>query len=143
MTLHTGTSCTIESSGFAGTLISDDCDAYDNGNAGCAIQAKSTNSYGAGFDANGEGGVYAMEWTDSAISVYWWLADNVPSDITDGAPDPSGWGTPPAKFVPSCSIADNFADHSIVSFVFYFPFRFLSFPPITRSLPFFFIPIDL
>ena len=69
MTLHTSDGCTIDSSGFTGTLLTSNCFVNAPGqanNAGCGIQSPDSNSYGAGFNSN-SGGVYATEWTSDHI----------------------------------------------------------------------------
>ncbi|CEH13594.1 hypothetical protein CBOM_01507 [Ceraceosorus bombacis] len=89
MTVHTKPGCTIApSTTVAGTgntrLATDysgrmlagaaDCDAFANGNAGCAI--KDTNergpSFGSKFNDNG-GGVFAMSFTpEDGVSIWFW-----------------------------------------------------------------------
>ena len=116
MTLHTSDGCTINNSGFTGTLTTDNCyvdAAGQSNNAGCGITDPSTASYGAGFNANG-GGVFATEWTSSAISIYFFPRGSIPSDITDGSPDPSTWGTPVAYFSGGCDIDEHFSGMQIV-----------------------------
>ncbi|KAF7981756.1 hypothetical protein HWV62_31813 [Athelia sp. TMB] len=67
-TLHTGPGCSIPASGVAqyGTTVGTDCNANDNGNAGCGVKSPDTNSYGPTFNADG-GGYYAMERTTTSI----------------------------------------------------------------------------
>jgi hypothetical protein len=118
---HTGNTCTIQQSPLqmTGTSGGNNCDYYnDDGTyngAGCGGWDTRTNSWGAGFNANG-GGVYAMEWTSDGIKVWFFPRGSVPSDISSGStPDPSGWGLPFSIFNgPSCDIDANFADHRIV-----------------------------
>ncbi|KAI6864482.1 endo-1,3(4)-beta-glucanase, partial [Hortaea werneckii] len=96
MTLHTSEGCTVGSTGFTGNQLTDNCyvNAADQGNnVGCQIEASNSNTYGAGFNSNG-GGVYATEWTDSAIDIWFFPHGSVPSDIQDNAPTPSSWGKP-------------------------------------------------
>lgn len=38
-----------------GTTLSTDCNANDNGNAGCGVQVTAANSYGTGFNNAGGG----------------------------------------------------------------------------------------
>ncbi|KAJ5086079.1 hypothetical protein N7532_010850 [Penicillium argentinense] len=115
-TLHTGDGCSIDSSGFSGTVQTSNCYVEASGqseNAGCAITSSSDSSYGGGFNKNG-GGVYATEWTGDAISVWVFSNSSVPSDITSGTPNPLGWGTPSAKFAGSCDIDSHFKELQIV-----------------------------
>ena len=63
------------------------CDALENGNAGCGVQASTPKSYGKSFNAAG-GGFYAMERTTTAIKVWFWSRSDpaVPADVkTAGA----------------------------------------------------------
>ncbi|KAK4983989.1 hypothetical protein LTR66_008638 [Elasticomyces elasticus] len=117
MTLHTGQGCTITNNNkFSGTLSTSNCDVNAAGqpaNAGCSIVAKNSNTYGTGFNAI-QGGVYATEWTGSVISVYFFPRGSIPSDISRGSPDPSGWGTPLAQFQGGCDISKKFKSQQIV-----------------------------
>ncbi|KAI0311086.1 hypothetical protein OF83DRAFT_1069425, partial [Amylostereum chailletii] len=119
-TLHTNTGCTLPSSnptslGATGSLTgSTNCSAWDNYNAGCGFLDTRTTSFGPGFNSNG-GGVYAMLWADTGISVYFFSRGSVPSDITSGAPQPAYWGTPVGHWpASSCSPSTFFKDHSLV-----------------------------
>ncbi|KAF2096588.1 hypothetical protein NA57DRAFT_23549, partial [Rhizodiscina lignyota] len=117
MTLHTGPGCSISSSGdFSGSVSTTNCDVNAAGqaqNAGCSIDTNDDSTYGDGFN-NANGGVYATEWTSDSISIYHWPRSQIPSDITSGSPDPSGWGTPLAQFSGSCDISSAFKDMQIV-----------------------------
>jgi hypothetical protein len=72
-------------------------------------------SYGSGFNAQG-GGVYVL-YLEESLKVWLFLRDNIPTDITNGNPDPSGWGTPLLDFESQtgCSVAQNFITQMIVS----------------------------
>lgn len=117
MTLHTGEGCTITNNdAFSGTIGTSNCwtDAPDQeANAGCQITTSNTETYGSGFNAN-NGGVYATEWTSSAISIFFFPRGSIPSDITNGSPEPSGWGTPMAQFQGGCDIGTTFTNQQIV-----------------------------
>lgn len=115
MTLHTTDGCTMTNSGStAGSnLFEANCNA-NSGYNGCGQSSTVANAYGAGFNANG-GGVYAMEWTSSHISIYFFPRNAIPNDITAGTPNPDGWGTPTSKFTGnSCDIDSHFKEHNIV-----------------------------
>ncbi|KAJ6119251.1 hypothetical protein N7523_003531 [Penicillium sp. IBT 18751x] len=115
MTLHTSDGCSINDSGFSGSLTTGNCYVEASGqspNSGCAIQGSDTQGYGDGFNQAG-GGVYATEWTSDAINIYFFSNSSVPSDITSGNPDPSGWGTPAASFA-GCDIDSHFSELQIV-----------------------------
>ncbi|KAL4931724.1 glycoside hydrolase family 16 protein [Aspergillus undulatus] len=117
MTLHTSDGCSIDNTGFSGTLLTSNCyvqaPGQDN-NAGCGISSPDTSSFGAGFNA-ASGGVYATEWTSDHISVWFFPRSSIPSDISAGTPDPSSWGTPTARFAGAgCDIDSHFTDMQII-----------------------------
>lgn len=115
VTLHTASGCvpTVGSGGQTGTSGGEsDCGA-GGGYTGCSVTSNDATSYGTAFNANG-GGVYAMLWTSSAIEVWYFAAADIPSDITDGNPDPSGWPTPTANWA-GCDFDDFFIDLQIAS----------------------------
>ncbi|KZT67660.1 glycoside hydrolase family 16 protein [Daedalea quercina L-15889] len=120
VTLHTNTGCTLPSTdastlGIAGTLVSSqDCSVAGTGDTGCGVRSTSTTSFGPGFNSMG-GGVYAMKWDDTGITVHFFPRASIPSDITSGAPDPSAWDTPIANFPSSsCNTTEFFYDHSAI-----------------------------
>jgi hypothetical protein len=116
MTLHTASGCSINDSGFSGTLKTANCfiDAAGQGNnVGCGIGASQQNTYGDPFNAAG-GGVYATEWTSQHIAIYFFSRSNIPADITSGNPNPAGWGQPAALFAGGCNIPQTFKNHSII-----------------------------
>ncbi|KAJ5498641.1 Concanavalin A-like lectin/glucanases superfamily [Penicillium expansum] len=116
MALHTSDGCTVNNTGFTGTLDTANCYVQAPGqsaNSGCSIRSDSTQSYGTGFNNVG-GGVYATEWTGSAISVWFFPSYAVPGDLSSGNPNPAGWGTPTARFAGGCDINSHFNDLQIV-----------------------------
>jgi len=117
MTLHTGPGCSISNNGkSAGRIVTPNCDvnaAGQSSNAGCSIDTSNKASYGAGFNA-GQGGVYATEWTSDVINVWFFARSAVPSDISSGNPDPTGWGTPSASFSGACDIDKSIKNQQIV-----------------------------
>ncbi|KAF7134188.1 hypothetical protein CNMCM5793_005867 [Aspergillus hiratsukae] len=117
MTLHTTDGCTIANTGFTGTLLTSNCYSYAPGqaeNAGCGIADPSSQTYGSGFNSAG-GGVYATEWTSDGISIWFFGRGGIPGDISAGAPNPSGWGTPVAKFAAgSCDFEEHFREMQII-----------------------------
>jgi hypothetical protein len=73
MTLHTDADCSLSGNAtpYSGTLRTSNCDVNAPGqatNAGCLIAATDSQNFGGGFNAIG-GGVYATEWTSTAISI--------------------------------------------------------------------------
>lgn len=100
-----------------GTSVEDNCDVAATGNAGCGVNVNEPASYGPDFNANG-GGYYAMERTDTAISVWFWPrgSEGIPEGVTSGAEsvDTANWGTPSALFPStSCDIASKFGPNRI------------------------------
>ena len=115
MSLHTSDQCSISGAGETGTVVTGDCweDDPNQSNSGCGINDADANAYGNGFNSIG-GGVYAMEWTGSAIKVWFFPRTNIPGDIASASPNPSNWGTPVSNFAGNCDIASHFAQHNIV-----------------------------
>jgi hypothetical protein len=117
MTLHTAAGCAIADGGFAGSVETQSCDVKADGqpaNAGCSIKHPSENSYGAGLNSMG-GGVYATQWTNDAISVWFFPRGSIPADALGDAPDPAAWPTPDARFASSaCDIQNIFNKQQIV-----------------------------
>ncbi|KAH7085470.1 mixed-linked glucanase precursor [Paraphoma chrysanthemicola] len=121
---------------FTGTLTTDDCDVAaedQDKNVGCSIKAPTSlslvqmgtgasqeqvplPSYGTEFNKAG-GGIYAMEWTPSSISV-WFFPHSSPlykSTSNSTIPDPKQWGTPLAYFAGSgCDFEARFKDLRII-----------------------------
>jgi hypothetical protein len=120
MALHTGQGCSVSNNGlFSGRVSTPNCDvkaAGQPGNAGCAILTPNDQSYGTGFN-QGQGGVYATEWTSQAINIWFFPRGAIPADLSSSSenPDPTGWGQPMASFSDSgCNIDEFFNDHQIV-----------------------------
>jgi hypothetical protein len=115
--LHTSSGCSISNTGlFSGSIETENCDvnaANQPNNAGCSIVTSDTSSYGDGFNAQ-QGGVYTTEFTDEAISIWFFSRSQIPSDISSGSPDPSGWGTPHASFGSPCQIGSFVRNQQIV-----------------------------
>jgi hypothetical protein len=117
MTLHTANGCTITNTGgFSGQLKTTNCyiGAQNQAvNAGCGIAATANTTYGSGFNAV-NGGVYAMEWTATGITVWYFQRNQIPSDITSGNPNPSSWSNPQAKFGGGCNFQTMFQNQTII-----------------------------
>ncbi|KAJ7923022.1 concanavalin A-like lectin/glucanase domain-containing protein [Mycena leptocephala] len=103
-TIHTGPGCSLPTDnpaqlGASASAVTGgtDCAAATSGNAGCGMRSPSDVSFGAGFNGNG-GGVYAMKWDSSGISVYFFERGSIPGDINAGAPQPNAWGLPMAHW---------------------------------------------
>jgi len=91
------------------------CDGTVNDNSGCAVIEWSRASYGEYFESQG-GGVFATKWDENEIATWSFYRAAIPQDITAGTPNPSLWGTPAAKLVPThCGpFSDFFMNMSIV-----------------------------
>lgn len=112
---HTGSACKIDNAGATGELLYANCNYNDIdpwGNAknptGCQVGSTSQQSYGAGFNAI-SGGVYATEWTDATIKIWFFPRGGVPADISSPNPNPANWGAPFSSWGGSgCNIDSNF-----------------------------------
>jgi uncharacterized membrane protein YgcG len=117
MAVHTDAGCTITNTGaFSGHLETSDCDvnaANQGNNVGCSIRSGDSSSFGAGFNSQG-GGVYATEWNSDEVSIWFFPRGAIPSDITSGNPDPTGWGLPQGQFTGGCDIDDKIKNQQIV-----------------------------
>ena len=117
MTLHTAPGCSVSNTrGFSGQLKTENCYVNAPGqgqNVGCGITTQDNTTYGDGFNEVG-GGVYAMQWTDQAISVFHFSRAQIPADIVSGSPEPSTWGSPLAQFQGSCNVNQSFRNLSLV-----------------------------
>lgn len=116
VTLHTTDDCTMKSVErlMYGTVDQADCHNSTNSNAGCGVTGNSS-TYGTSFNDIG-GGIMAVEWRDAGIRVWQFQSDDVPSDITNDAPDPSTWGTALADFPDTkCDIGNHFRNASIIA----------------------------
>ncbi|KAI6130146.1 glycoside hydrolase family 16 protein [Pisolithus croceorrhizus] len=115
MTLHSGTSsaCTLDtaantstSEAYTGHVMGTNCYSTASSDAGCAFSDTDTRSFGYGFN-NANGGVFALLWDASlGMSMWHFARSEIPSDITNRAPNPANWGT--------CDISANFYQHSLV-----------------------------
>ena len=115
MTLHTSPGCTVSvgPGGQSGTSVGDPNCGDGGGYNGCPVIDYVGTSYGTGYNAAG-GGVYATEWTSSYIKIWYFQKGQVPADITNGNPNPSGWGQPAANFG-GCNFDQYFQNMNIVS----------------------------
>jgi len=120
VTIHANSGCrlptnNVTSLGISGSIIGGtNCAALQTNNEGCGVRASQTNSFGAPFNNNG-GGVYAMLWDNSGVTVWFFPRQDIPSDITAQAPVPTSWGTPMASFPASgCNPFQFFQNHSAI-----------------------------
>lgn len=123
VTFHTKAGCYLDPSvNITGTIAQFPngtnnlvCDGTINDNSGCAVIEWSRASYGEYFESQG-GGVFATKWDENEIATWSFYRAAIPQDILAGTPNPSGWGTPASKLVPTnCNPLSNFfANMSIV-----------------------------
>ncbi|KAG8933055.1 hypothetical protein FRC03_001161 [Tulasnella sp. 419] len=112
---HTDAGCTLKPTGnFTGHVKSTDCNGLIANNVGCTIDDASSSSSGRTLNVLG-GGVYAMKWDETGISVWFFPHSVIPEDITNFTPDPTRWGLPSAHLSPEdCDIVSHFRDHKII-----------------------------
>lgn len=117
MAAHTNAGCSISNTGgMSGQIVTPNCDVNAAGqaaNQGCSIKTSNTNSYGTGFNSIG-GGVYATEWTSNGILIWFFPRGSIPSDISSGSPNPSGWGLPMSKFAGACDWDEKVVNQQII-----------------------------
>ncbi|GAA5897224.1 hypothetical protein JCM8208_003760 [Rhodotorula glutinis] len=98
-TLHSSPGCT-RSSNIPMTGVTNgvdpNCNA-GNGGLGCTVYDYDPTSYGREFNRVG-GGVFAVLFAETGISIWRWQRANVPGDVQSGAPRWKTWGTPVAAF---------------------------------------------
>lgn len=102
-----------------GTVLASNCWSEANDNAGCGVQGQPA-SYGKALNENG-GGIYALEYRDAGIRVWFFPRDHIPTDIpadvsNTTAPDPSTWPEPLADFPGTeCEVGTFFRNQSIIA----------------------------
>jgi hypothetical protein len=112
ITIHTQPGCVPSFSGTGSRTGESDCGA-GGGSVGCGAFNTNNNGWGSAMNNVG-GGVYAMEWTASGISVWFFQQGQVPGDISNGTPNPAGWGTPVVNWT-GCNFDSLMDNMSIVS----------------------------
>ncbi|KAJ6614109.1 endo-beta-glucanase [Mycena sp. CBHHK59/15] len=119
VTLHTNPGCTMPASRTeTGTALQLDCNVNVNGNTGCGVSVGQAPSYGPTFNGAG-GGWYAIERTNTFISVWFWSRNSatVPADVKAGGTsvNTASWGTPVANFPnTSCNFPQFFDANNII-----------------------------
>lgn len=124
VSLHTSAGCTVSgpsaSNNFTGTLLRDNCDAYNQPQGGCSISDTFNTTlrpnYGSGFNAN-KGGLYVAQFEDSGVRVWVLHRDSIPSDVLAGQPNPESpeWPLPVAIFsTESCEYKKYFGQQTII-----------------------------
>uniref|UniRef100_A0A0K3CP26 BY PROTMAP: gi/472586204/gb/EMS23732.1/ glycoside hydrolase family 16 protein [Rhodosporidium toruloides NP11] gi/647397710/emb/CDR40946.1/ RHTO0S05e09450g1_1 [Rhodosporidium toruloides] n=1 Tax=Rhodotorula toruloides TaxID=5286 RepID=A0A0K3CP26_RHOTO len=118
MTLHTAAGCTRNpSTPMTGSVDGADsnCNA-GNGNTGCGVMDMDPKSYGAGFNAAG-GGVFAVLFAETGISIWRFTRSSIPSDIKAGAPRWKTWGTPVAAWDGATCDTRTYFKNQMLTFV--------------------------
>lgn len=99
-----------------GETLGRNCDHEKNNNEGCGVEGPSESS-GQIFNDKG-GGVYATEWREDGIRMWFFSRGDEPEDLSDGqntSPDPSTWGEATADFPnTNCDIGNHFRNASII-----------------------------
>ena len=115
VTLHTSTGCSMGvKRKETGKVLATSCVNSTNDNAGCGVHA-GTDTFGTSYNQNG-GGVMAMELRSAGIRVWQFARNAIPSDVTNGSPDPSTWGEATADFpATDCDIGTHFRNQSIIA----------------------------
>ena len=123
-TLHTGTNggqCKLDpnadprynvsqSKSFLGNPLGLECKSADGANAGCGVNDFDGSAGGSFNKANG--GVIAMLWDETQVTIWRFGRNQIPNDIQTGNPNPDTWGTPVAYWSDkSCDIAGSFRDN--------------------------------
>ncbi|CAD6499822.1 BgTH12-03928 [Blumeria graminis f. sp. triticale] len=124
--LHTSPGCTVagnqKGNQMSGRQTTYNCDGAatsspygpQGSGQGCSADNTNPNNYGTSFNDNG-GGIYAMEWNNQAISIWHFGRNNIPNDLSAGAPNPTGWGQPVFTTAQgSCNIDDHFKDQKVI-----------------------------
>ncbi|GAA5996571.1 uncharacterized protein JCM10292_003060 [Rhodotorula paludigena] len=76
--------------------------------SGCAVQDYNPESYGKGFNEAG-GGVFAVLFAETRISIWRWTRATIPPDVASGEPRWQNWGIPVAAWQGSmCDIKKYF-----------------------------------
>jgi len=88
-TLHTSAGCFMYINGIS----TPDC-VSGQGQSGCGVDGP-YNSGGPGFNANG-GGVFATQWTNEGIYMWFFPRGQIPADLDQG--NTYSWGTPYVTF---------------------------------------------
>jgi hypothetical protein len=109
--MHTAGTCSIKDEGMSGSVNATGC-GEDLGTIGCVIEGHK-GSYGTSFNKQG-GGVYAMDWTEQYLKIWFFPRDSIPASITNGNPDVSKFGTPMALVEEGCDVANSFKAQSFI-----------------------------
>jgi hypothetical protein len=102
-----------QSKSYLGNTLGTQCLSANGDNSGCAV-SDFQGSAGDEFNSAG-GGVFAMLWDNSQLSIWRFERSQIPQDVTSGNPNPNNWGIPMAYWSSAtCDIANAFRGHSSV-----------------------------
>ncbi|KAH9851304.1 concanavalin A-like lectin/glucanase domain-containing protein [Lenzites betulinus] len=117
MALHTQSGCSQPADApQTGSTVGADCSAGTDSAAGCAVLDSQSTSFGGDFAAAG-GGVWATQFDETGVFIWFWGRKDVPDTITNAKDtiDPSGWGTPAAAWpASSCDVPKFFTPQQLV-----------------------------
>lgn len=109
--MHTAGTCSLTDTDMTGVVNATGC-GEDLGTVGCVIEGHK-GSYGTSFNRQG-GGVYALEWTDEYLKIWYFSRSSIPASIKSGKPDVTQFGTPMALVEESCDVANAFKSQSFI-----------------------------
>ncbi|KAL4754391.1 endo-1,3(4)-beta-glucanase xgeA [Aspergillus terricola var. indicus] len=110
--LHTSDTCDV-GGGYemTGNMTSSEC-GEASGTIGCVVQGQQGSS-GDPFNEQG-GGVYAMEWQEEHLKIWYFPRSSIPASLTAGTPDVSSFGTPMAHLQGSCNFKERFTHQKLI-----------------------------
>ncbi|RDW78926.1 putative GPI anchored endo-1,3(4)-beta-glucanase [Aspergillus mulundensis] len=110
--LHTSGTCDV-GGGFnmTGTMTSSEC-GEASGTIGCVVKGQQGSS-GDPFNENG-GGVYAMEWQEEYLKIWYFPRSSIPESLAAGTPDVTTFGTPMAHLQGSCNFKERFTHQKLI-----------------------------
>ena len=79
--MHTSGTCSLKDEGMSGAVNATGC-GEALGPVGCVIEGEQ-GSYGTSFNRGG-GGVYAMEWTEEHLKIWFFPRHSIPRSISSG-----------------------------------------------------------
>lgn len=118
ISLHTLNGCKHPDASDSSTLqtgpvVSTDCFNRTDFDQGCLTSVPGP-SYGAPF-AQAGGGVYALQWNDTGMFMWFFPRGSIPSDVPTASPNPAGWGLPTAAYpTSSCDFNTFFTPQSLI-----------------------------
>lgn len=110
--LHTSGSCDVGGEkDMLGEMTSSECgDA--SGTIGCVVEGQKGSS-GTPFNKAG-GGVYAMEWQEEYLKIWYFPRSEIPESLSNGKPDTSSFGKPMAHLQGSCNFKERFTHQKMI-----------------------------